>query len=162
MPFSVIVAGGRNFNNYELLKRRLDYFLSAKSDVRIISGDARGVDKLGKRYAEEHGIPCLVMPADWDKNGKQAGYIRNKEMADAADALVAFWDGQSRGTEHMIRTMKDMGKPFRIVCYDPKTMKPMAKDEAARAKSRYVEAATELGYPVAEAPESTKGGPQPC
>lgn len=121
--FSVIVAGGRNFNNYDLLRERLDYFLSKRDSVEIISGDARGADKLGRRYAEERGLPCVVMPADWQGQGKKAGYLRNARMADKADALVAFWDGQSKGTAHMIDVMQSQGKPVRVVYYDPRTMK---------------------------------------
>lgn len=68
----------------------------------VISGGARGADRLGEQWARRHGIPVEVFPADWDKHGKSAGYIRNKEMADKAEALIALWDGESRGTNDMI------------------------------------------------------------
>lgn len=101
--FRVIIAGGREFNNYQYLKDSMDYFLqNIDDDISVICGMARGADTLGEKYAKENGYEVCYFPADWDKYGKAAGYIRNEEMADNADALVAFWDGSSRGTKHMI------------------------------------------------------------
>lgn len=116
----VIVAGSRNFNNYNFLKEKLDHIFNNVlkiKDITIISGHARGADQLGERYAKERKLKCEVYPADWDKHGKAAGYIRNEKMAKVGDILVAFWDGESRGTKHMIRTMKDLGKKVIIVFY---------------------------------------------
>ena len=76
------------------------------SDVTIVSGGARGVDKMGERYAKEHDINLIVMNADWDTHGKSAGYKRNQEMANVSTHLIAFWDGKSRGTKHMIDIAK--------------------------------------------------------
>lgn len=70
--------------------------------TEIVSGGARGVDRLGEDYAEERGIPLKICPANWTKFGRAAGYIRNEEMAKYADALIAVWDGESKGTGHMI------------------------------------------------------------
>lgn len=111
----IIVAGGRDFNDYELLCRKLDFFLSRTENPVIICGEARGADSLGKRYALERGIPVLSFPADWDRYGKSAGFRRNKQMAENADALVAFWDGRSKGTANMIELMA--GRPVRIIKY---------------------------------------------
>lgn len=72
---------------------------------------ARGADTAGRMYAERCGIPVAKFPADWDKHGRRAGYVRNEAMARYADAGLAFWDGSSRGTAHMIRTMGSLGKP---------------------------------------------------
>ena len=72
----------------------------------VICGDARGADTLGRLYAEEIGIPCERYPAQWDVYGKSAGYRRNELMATKADALIALWDGQSKGTKHMIDIAK--------------------------------------------------------
>ena len=105
---NIIVAGGRDFDDYDLLKSVIDHMTSKlyqTHDIVIVSGDARGADTLGKRYAHEHyniGIGLKVMKADWDKYGKSAGYLRNQEMADYSTHLIAFWDGKSRGTKHMI------------------------------------------------------------
>lgn len=103
--FKVIVAGSRDFNDYGLLRQTCDRMLSQKyqtHDIVIISGTARGADTLGERYAQERGYSIEQYPADWEHEGKAAGFIRNAQMASVADALIAFWDGQSRGTAHMI------------------------------------------------------------
>lgn len=117
MSFQVIIAGGRDFSNYELLCRKCDQFFCNTRPSAIISGMARGADSLGVRYAEEHNIPVLEFPAMWNKLGKRAGMIRNIQMLDAADAVVAFWDGQSKGTGHMISETKKRGLPIRVVSY---------------------------------------------
>ncbi len=98
----VIIAGSRIFNDYEILHQKCDYILSKVSEVEIVSGTAYGADKLGKRYANEKGYRLTQFPADWEKYGKSAGYKRNEEMAKYADSLIAFWDGKSKGTKHMI------------------------------------------------------------
>lgn len=115
--FNVIVAGGRQFSDYNLLKTTLDKLFSTRKPTAIVCGEAKGADTLGKKYAEEHRIPVISMPADWNKYGKQAGYIRNEEMAKKAQALVAFWDGSSSGTKHMIETAKAKGMPVRTIRY---------------------------------------------
>lgn len=115
MSFNVIIAGTRTFDNYDVLREHCDVFFSRKKPTAIICGEARGADTLGKRYAEEHGIPVMSFPADWDRYGKSAGYRRNKEMSEHADALVAFWDGESRGTKNMIDLAHEAGLPVRVV-----------------------------------------------
>ena len=120
MGFKLIVAGGRNFNDYALLSAELfalaEGELNAES-VEIVSGMARGADALGFHFAQTEGVLCHQFPADWDKYGKGAGYKRNQQMADFSDGLLAFWDGKSRGTAHMIQTMERMGKKVRVVRY---------------------------------------------
>ena len=86
-----------------------------QDDIQIVSGTARGVDQAGERYAASRGLDCVRFPADWEKYGRRAGYLRNCQMAENADALVAFWDGQSRGTKHMIEIAKARGLAVRIV-----------------------------------------------
>lgn len=106
----VIIAGSRNYNDYEKLEKVVDHILGLfKGDVIIISGCARGADTLGIEYAERNNLPVKLIPADWDKYGKSAGYLRNEEMAKEADALIAFWDGKSKGTKHMIDLAKEQG-----------------------------------------------------
>lgn len=106
VSFKVIIAGGRNFNDYETLCRVCDYMLQNKKHVEIVCGMARGADLLGKKYAEERNYGVVKFPADWETHGKKAGHLRNLQMAEYADALIAFWDGQSRGTENMINLSK--------------------------------------------------------
>lgn len=118
----VIIAGTRDFDNYELLKQKMDKILAARvrnnEEIIIVSGTARGADKLGERYARERGYTIKRFPADWDKNGKRAGYIRNEEMAKYADACVCFWDEASRGTKHMIDLATRYKLALRVIKYN--------------------------------------------
>lgn len=96
----LIIAGGREFDNFELL---CSVMSKVKTPVEeVVCGGARGADELGQLWALERSIAVKYFPADWDRYGKSAGYRRNEQMADYADALLAFWDGESRGTKHMI------------------------------------------------------------
>lgn len=116
--FKVIVAGGRDFNDYQKLERTLNCLLRDKlPDVEIVSGKARGADTLGEMYASTLGLPIKEFPADWDQFGKAAGYRRNKEMAEYADACVVFWNGSSKGSKHMIDLANKYGLPVRIIKY---------------------------------------------
>ncbi len=91
--------------------------LSNSKDIEVISGTASGADTLGERYAKENGYKLTRFPADWNKHGKKAGYIRNCEMADYAEALIAFWDGESKGTKNMIEIAKSKGIKIKIVYF---------------------------------------------
>ena len=114
----LIIAGGREFNDYELLKDKVDYFLSKYNEtIEIVSGKARGADSLGERYAKEHGYKIKEFPADWDTHKKAAGYIRNQEMANYATHCICFWDGESKGTEHMINIAKKEKLSLRVIRY---------------------------------------------
>ena len=117
--FRVIVAGSRSIQNESLVFQKLDTLLAEKrragETVQIISGTARGIDQIGEAYAAARGLSCRRFPADWDTYGKRAGYLRNCQMAENADALVAFWDGTSPGTKHMIEVAKDRGLAVRVV-----------------------------------------------
>ena len=118
--FRVIIAGGRDFNDYALLKAKCDNILAEKTATHrivIVSGAARGADSLGERYAREHGYTLDSHPADWNTHGKSAGYVRNAQMANSAEALIAFWDGHSRGTKHMIDTSVRNGLSVRTILY---------------------------------------------
>lgn len=103
----VIVAGGRDFKNYKLLKCTLDSFQQEYGNItEVISGTAVGVDKLGEQYTNENNIPTKRFVPDWQGLGKKAGHVRNRLMGDYAKEhngmLVAFWDKQSKGTKGMI------------------------------------------------------------
>jgi hypothetical protein len=113
----VIIAGSRYFNDYEILCRYCDHVLQDQTNIEVVSGTARGADQLGEKYATERGYNITKFPADWDKYKKAAGYIRNEEMAKYADALIAFWDGNSKGTEHMINLAKKYNLKIRICDY---------------------------------------------
>lgn len=102
-----------------MLKEKCDYFLQdeKKEDVVIISGHASGADALGERYAQERGFQLETFPADWKAHGRAAGPIRNARMASAANALIAFWDGKSRGTKNMIEIAKNHNLKVVVVRY---------------------------------------------
>ena len=118
-PMKVIIAGGRSFDDYAKLCEYCDYILQNKTEVEIVSGTARGADKLGERYAKERGYSIKRFPADWVKHKKSAGYKRNAQMADYADGLIAFWDEESRGTMHMINLAREKGLKVRVCIYTP-------------------------------------------
>lgn len=96
----VIIAGGREITDYELLLKAV---LNAGFDITaVVSGGAKGADSLGERFAEETGLELFKFPAHWEEYGRAAGPIRNETMAKFGDALIALWDGKSRGTKNMI------------------------------------------------------------
>ena len=102
-----IIAGSRSIRDMGHLVAAI---LVCPWDITtVISGTATGVDTLGEEWARENGIPVERFPADWNKYGKSAGVIRNRQMAERADALVALWDGNSRGTGHMIQAAHKAG-----------------------------------------------------
>ena len=115
--FRVIIAGSRGFNDYQILSESCDYFLKNKKNVVIISGHAVGADQLGEQYAKERGYTLEIYPADWKTYGRSAGFKRNEQMGDIANALIAFWDGKSHGTKHMIEYAKNKGLKIRIYNY---------------------------------------------
>lgn len=110
--FNVIVCGSREFTNYNLLKETCDTFLSDRVEkgykIVIISGGARGADSLGEQYAKEKGYDLKVVPAQWDKYGKRAGYLRNNKMAEIGNACIAFLtDAECKRTKMMVRIARD-------------------------------------------------------
>lgn len=116
--YRVIIAGSRSFSNYELLKEHCLSLLQEKMRthrVIIVSGHAHGADTMGERFAKEQGLTVELHPAKWRGLGKAAGMIRNAEMARASDALIAFWNGKSRGTAHMISFARRRGLEVSIV-----------------------------------------------
>lgn len=120
----LIIAGGRDFNDYTLLQSKLDHLLQniPTDSIEIVSGGARGADSLGERYANERGIKIKQFIPEW-KNpdgtmNRAAGHIRNRKMGDYADTLVAFWDGQSKGTKGMIDYAIKKGLNVRVVRYE--------------------------------------------
>ena len=123
--FKVVVAGSRGFNSYAYMEEALDQQimeameeLDVIDDIEIVSGGAKGADKLGERYAKERGYSLKIFPAEWNKYGKSAGYKRNEQMADYADLVIVFWDGESKGTKHMIDIADNKGIYLAINEYD--------------------------------------------
>ena len=113
----VVIAGCRNYNNYDEAKLYIDFCLSdirKENDIIIVSGCASGADAIGERYALENGFEVKKYPADWAKYGKSAGPKRNEQMAKISDYVICFWDEKSRGTKSMINYAKKYNKPLKI------------------------------------------------
>lgn len=104
----VVIAGSRSIQNWELLKATIAS--SPFPVTEIVSGMAQGIDLLAVDYAVIYQIPWLERPAEWRRYGVSAGYIRNTHMLEESDALIAIWDGVSRGTAHSIREAKRLKK----------------------------------------------------
>ena len=102
-----IIAGSRTINDFDAVLKVVND--SGFTISEVVSGEARGVDQLGERYANAQRLPCVKFPANWDKYAKGAGFIRNAAMADYAEALIALWDGKSKGTANMIDVAKKKG-----------------------------------------------------
>lgn len=111
------IVGSRSFNNYELLKKEINNFISENdfSINQIISGGARGADNLGEKYAKELNIETQIFYPDWNKYGKKAGFIRNEDIINNSDVIIAFWDGQSHGTKHDIELANKYKKILKII-----------------------------------------------
>jgi len=107
----IAVIGSRSFNDYNLMKTVLAGFDIAV----IISGGARGADTLGRRYAVENGIKIVEYLPEYDKYGRGAPLVRNKQIVDASDYVIAFWDGKSRGTKHTLEYAKKQGKQVNVI-----------------------------------------------
>lgn len=110
----VIIAGSRDL---WVLTDEIDAELAKAGWVptEIVSGGARGIDTAGEFYAKSKSLGLKIFPADWDKLGRRAGFLRNEKMSHYADALLAVWDGQSRGTLNMIECMQRLEKPVHIL-----------------------------------------------
>jgi len=104
----VIIAGSRTITDLKIIPIVVLHFKNTfhidlqDGQHEIVSGGAKGVDESGEKWAKIVGNKITTFPANWQKYGKKAGYIRNYQMADYADALIAIWDGKSKGTKHMI------------------------------------------------------------
>ena len=108
-----IIAGSRSITDYNIV---LKYIKLSGFDISaVISGTATGVDKLGERYAEDHDLCLIRIPANWKKYGKAAGPLRNIDMAKICDSAIIIWDGHSKGTYHMYMEMKKVCKPYYFV-----------------------------------------------
>lgn len=111
----LLVSGSRTITDKHKVFQALDEMISVMlkgEDVTIIEGGAKGVDRLARLYAIERNIPYEEHPADWDKNGRAAGYIRNVEMVKEADVALIIWDGKSKGTAHAMKMCEKKGVKY--------------------------------------------------
>jgi hypothetical protein len=107
----IAVIGSRAFTKYDLLKKVLDTY----PKFILISGSAKGADRLSEQYADEKGYQKIIIKPDWRKHKKGAGLRRNAEIVKIADELIAFKVGNSRGTCHSIELAKKKGIPVRVI-----------------------------------------------
>lgn len=119
----VIVAGGRDFSDYELMKNSLGQLLwredfCGDAEIKIISGMADGADTLAIRFADEFELTKILFPANWKLHHRMAGFLRNEDMMEIATHLVAFWDGKSKGTLHIIELAQTKGIPYKVFMYN--------------------------------------------
>ena len=119
-----IIAGSRGIHNYGLIDEAIRK--SGFNVTCVISGGAQGIDTLAIRWAKSHGLKCIVMPADWDQYGRSAGYRRNEDMVSKgyAKALIAVWDGTSRGTKHMIEHARKCNLRVFVFRVEPERKEP--------------------------------------
>ncbi len=110
------IVGGRDFEHYGRLCAVVCQYFHC-GELTIISGGARGADALAKDFARDHKLSYVEYPADWNKHGKAAGFIRNQHIVDACDVVLAFWDGKSRGTKDTLNKAAKAKKSTFIIYY---------------------------------------------
>ena len=113
MKKKLAIVGSRSFTDQSLLDKMLRVH-SDKIEV-VISGGAPGADTLAENWAKKYSIPVIVHPAEWDKYGKRAGYLRNVKIIEDCDVCIAFWDGKSKGTWHSISLCDKLNKPCKVI-----------------------------------------------
>ena len=109
----VAVIGSRTFNDYELLRQTL----SKLEITLVVSGGAKGADSLGEEYANANNIPTKIFLPDWDKYGTSAGMLRNSDIINEAEIVVAFWDGESKGCKDAIAKANKLNKKVLIISF---------------------------------------------
>lgn len=107
----VAVIGSRTFSDYKLVKETL----STINITLLVSGGAIGADSLGEQYAKLNGIPTKIFYPDWKKYGKKAGFIRNSDIINESEMVIAFWDGKSKGTLDSIKKAEELNKNILII-----------------------------------------------
>ncbi len=107
------IIGSRTFENYDFLNETLEQY--KPKITLVVSGAAKGADSLGEKWATKNNIKTLIFPANWDKYGKRAGFVRNEDIIKNCDCCVAFWDGKSKGTSHSISLCEKYNKPYKII-----------------------------------------------
>ena len=120
--FRVIIAGGRDFDDYVYMSTKLNELFNDPNTfnnkaIKVISGMAKGADTLGIRYADENKLTKILFPANWKEYPRIAGFLRNNDMLSVATHLIAFWDGKSNGTKHMIEIAQMKGIPVWVFEY---------------------------------------------
>jgi len=117
----IAIVGSRSFSDYNLLKKSMNSFIkdSSISITHIVSGGAKGADSLAHQYANENNLQMIVFKPDWKKFGKRAGIVRNSDIIENADIILAFWDGLSSGTKNSIDKALKLNKKVIIKNFTP-------------------------------------------
>lgn len=113
----VAIVGSRSFNDYALLCKEVESLVGVANITHMVSGGAKGADKLGEVWAKEHNVPTIIHRAEWSLFGRRAGMMRNSKIIDDADVVIAFWDGVSKGTDDSIKKAKKAGKRVHVVYF---------------------------------------------
>lgn len=110
----IAIVGSRNFTDMALLESTMrKHFLNEK--FTVVSGGAKGADKLAEFFCEKNNIDIEIIYPDWQKFGKAAGIIRNQKIVELADVVVAFWDGETKGTKNTIDSAIKKGSETIVV-----------------------------------------------
>lgn len=111
------IVGSRGFTDEAFMEQMVEDAVGIENIDCIVSGGAKGADSLGERLAIKHNIPTIIYKPNWLKYGKSAGMIRNKEIVEASDVVIAFWDGESKGTMNTIQTCMKQGVTHHIFTF---------------------------------------------
>ncbi len=120
--YNLAVIGSRSFKDYETLEYEIDRIFKRKKiatpdrNMCIVSGGARGADRLAKRYADEHPeVEYIEHKPNWEAYGKKAGFMRNVEIVKDSHMVLSFWNGKSKGTKHTLGLAQTLGKQIKVV-----------------------------------------------
>ncbi len=112
----LLIYGSRGIQNRDTVFQAIDHYIVENGlPDAIITGDATGVDALARLYAHEHKIDLSVFPADWEKYGRKAGYVRNNDMVNACDRAIGIWDGKSPGALITMRLLDESKSPSTVI-----------------------------------------------
>lgn len=121
IPVNIAVIGSRNFNDYEFVENIVSEVIADMKNqtisdtITIVSGGAKGTDLLAERFANQHSFPLLIFRPDYKSFGKAAPIRRNREILEHSDMVIAFWDGESKGTRYMIENAEKLQIKTKIV-----------------------------------------------
>ena len=115
---NIAIVGGRDFNDYTLLKESILAYIDAhEKPENIVSGGAKGADTLATQFATEMGIPLLIFKPDYQRYGRGATLVRNTQIIENAEVVFAFWNGQSKGTKDSIKKAEKLEKELYVIKY---------------------------------------------
>ncbi|HYF75019.1 MAG TPA: DNA-processing protein DprA [Candidatus Nitrosocosmicus sp.] len=109
----IAIVGSRDYPHPHKIQRAIEFF--SQYECEIVSGGARGVDSQAEQIARNLGLPVTIFHANWNMYGNRAGAMRNKQIVDYADVIVAFWDGKSKGTQITVGMAKRAGKKVLVI-----------------------------------------------